>query len=673
VIDSFRISASEVAPEDTVFLEVIAHDDDGDSLYIIWSATGGHFTDIKTPATSWIAPANIPPGTQYILLVTIHDTKDTLKVGHNIAIGLRPNHIPVIDSISISAEEIPAGQSISARVHASDADGEALSYRWSARGGTFSEPLAALTFWTSPPAAEAGELFDISVKVFDSADSVSATRTIKIIPAVNAAPVVESVTLSQQTAIPGGQITLSAVASDADGDSLTYHWRSASGRLTTPAQAQTNWILPLDAQPGSEPEVALTVSDGKDSTSVLHKVTIVEPPNNPPVIEKIIFSKMEVTPGGTLKLSALAADKDGDSLFYRWNSESGTLLSPDQPLTDWEFPLTVEVGTTADISLTVSDGQDSASVSQQVTVEAGITLSGHAYYWGTKITLSGVDVNLLNLSATTGADGFYQIEFVPGAGEYELRAIKSGFDDYTAQISVSEGKTKFDLAMKSDTETSILSGEIQTIDEIKLGGMKITLLNPDLSVSALSATSARDGSYQVAFIPPGERSFYVENINNASQSLPDTFELDIKQTAQSFNPRIKIYREAYREIAPTNEKNWLRVDCNVQQDSYQLLGSAGSLKMINLISIPADAEKLSYGFYKIIHSVDFQFCSYGMFNESGEGDSFSFALGNKTKEWTIQTMDGDQRFPGHDVYLQFWTSGESSQFSIFEIYLAYFW
>ena len=95
--------------------------------------------------------------------------------------------------------------------------------------------------------------------------------------------------------------------------------------------------------------------------------------------------------------------------------------------------------------------------------------------------------------------------------------------------------------------------------------------------------------------------------------------------------------------------------------------------MINLISIPGDARNIEYSFHKIIHLDGFQDCYHGLFNEKGEGDSFGFTAGDNTKNWETIKYEYDDRFMGNNVYLQFWTKGEKSQFLIFEMYMTYFW
>lgn len=57
---------------------------------------------------------------------------------------------------------------------------------------------------------------------------------------------------------PGTTLTVTADATDADGEPLTYQWAAAAGTLAAPTAAESTFTAP--AQPGAVP-VAITVRD----------------------------------------------------------------------------------------------------------------------------------------------------------------------------------------------------------------------------------------------------------------------------------------------------------------------------------------------------------------------------------------------------------------------------
>ncbi|HEX6464131.1 MAG TPA: putative Ig domain-containing protein [Vicinamibacterales bacterium] len=66
------------------------------------------------------------------------------------------------------------------------------------------------------------------------------------------------------TVYVGQASTVTADASDPDGDPLTYTWRAPAGTITSPSSRSTAWTAPL--QEGPVP-VTVRVDDGKGGTA----------------------------------------------------------------------------------------------------------------------------------------------------------------------------------------------------------------------------------------------------------------------------------------------------------------------------------------------------------------------------------------------------------------------
>ena len=149
-----------------------------------------------------------------------------------------PNNDPTISSLQ--AEEDPVTPSGSREVEcvASDPDGDSLTYTWSATAGTFSG-TGPITTWMAP---DIPGTYAITVKVTDGRGG-EATMQLTVDVLVNHPPVIESLTAEPSPVKQGKTSTIECVASDPDGDELSYLWSAARGNISGQGSAVT-WTAP---------------------------------------------------------------------------------------------------------------------------------------------------------------------------------------------------------------------------------------------------------------------------------------------------------------------------------------------------------------------------------------------------------------------------------------------
>jgi len=133
-------------------------------------------------------------------------------------------------------------------------------------------------------------------------------------PPVNRPPVVKA-QCDPCTVEVGRNSTVTANASDPDGDMLTYRWTSPQGTLASPAERQTLWTAPQ--QEGTVP-VTVTVNDGKGGTaSDTVNIMVIRPPVKTYTFEDVHFDfdRYTLRPEATRVLDeAVAAMKQDATL-----------------------------------------------------------------------------------------------------------------------------------------------------------------------------------------------------------------------------------------------------------------------------------------------------------------------------------------------------------------------
>jgi hypothetical protein len=173
-----------------------------------------------------------------------------------------PNQPPVIDSLT-AEKEIPTLTETQVVCQASDADGDTLTYQWSADGGTITGESSTIA-WTAP---DTSDNYTIKVSVSDGkGGAVTQSITIAAISKPNHPPVVSGFTIDgappvkENTARQWVTKIINCNAEDPDGDKLSYLWRATGGKITGEG-SKVGWT-----SPGVNGEYTLTVvvSDGRD-------------------------------------------------------------------------------------------------------------------------------------------------------------------------------------------------------------------------------------------------------------------------------------------------------------------------------------------------------------------------------------------------------------------------
>jgi hypothetical protein len=268
------------------------------------------------------------------------------------------NRAPVIASLGADVDSVTSGKSIKITCMASDPENDYLSYAWSSPAGELSGSGYIIT-WEAP---DAGGDYTISVTVSDGqGNEVTDSWTVTVLTeADNRPPVIQGITMDPDSVEPLKNATLTCMATDPDGDPLTYSWWTELGRI----DGKGNVVTYVGARYVGEYEVEVHVRDDRGGNAV-EKIKVTVAMNEGPEIDDLVADPDIVLTDYGSTITCTASDPDGDPLNYTWSANGGTLTGSGDTV-EWMSPGRAGYFT---IDVTVDDGRglsDSDSVTIQV-------------------------------------------------------------------------------------------------------------------------------------------------------------------------------------------------------------------------------------------------------------------------------------------------------------------
>ena len=316
-----------IAPECTpVRLTCGAYDADGDALSYYWTAQGGvgHFDNPCLLHPVYTTPA-VDCGTseKILLTLTVTDSCGATACDTMIVCVTNTNHPPTADA----GEDITAPECTPVQLTcgAYDADGDALSYRWTAQRGVghFDNPCLLHPVYTTP-AVDCGttEKILLTLTVTDSCGATACDTMIVCVTNTNHPPTADA---GEDISAPEcARVRLTCDALDPDGDCLTYHWTVHGGRghFEDPSLLHPIFVTPsIECSPSEAITVTLTVTDSCGSTASDSMTIYITDTNHAPRVE--LGPDVAVVSGSSFRLMPTVSDPDGEALHYQWIVPAG--------------------------------------------------------------------------------------------------------------------------------------------------------------------------------------------------------------------------------------------------------------------------------------------------------------------------------------------------------------
>lgn len=350
-----------VSGEMYVFDASLSTDKDQDPLSFNWFLSDNTIAlENNTSAnTSFVSPS---VGDEFALTLVVDDSYESSSN----SLSFKVNTVPVL--LITGNGLYQEGETVSIVSHASDVDGDVLSYSWEQESGNIlvlpTNTSNVFTF-TAP---QSNETYGFKSRVSDGFQSSEQSFTFSIQSQNNAPSVFAG---NSQYVIGGTTVHLLGSASDQDGDALTYLWQQVSGEnvvLSSNTTLSTNFIAP---NVSGNLFFELIADDGKVATASEAVEIYV---NGPPVAHA--GNNIQVYMNDVVTLSAAnTINIDGDPLSYTWRQISGNaqLSLSDNTSAMPSFTVPYPNGETVVMELAVSD-----NIGQVSTDTVDITLVNQA-------------------------------------------------------------------------------------------------------------------------------------------------------------------------------------------------------------------------------------------------------------------------------------------------------
>ncbi len=276
LIDSVVASSVSVDAGGTLSLEAAAHDPNlGDSLTYSWSSVDGYFSPATESATTWVAPTS---DGAHGLKLTVTDATG-LSSSATLMVTVRGgsrgearpsitfNRWPTVSTVTATPSPLAVGQTTSVTASASDADGDTLSYAWSATCEGTWDSASSRTARFTPTAQPSGTCNNcrLRVSVSDGQGGKTSGTVALCIGGVSptiepSAPYIARSYASSDTASANQVISYEVAAKDPQGAALTFSWAANAGTLGVATDGASNSRITWTAPACVDEDLTLTIT-----------------------------------------------------------------------------------------------------------------------------------------------------------------------------------------------------------------------------------------------------------------------------------------------------------------------------------------------------------------------------------------------------------------------------
>ncbi|AWB68212.1 hypothetical protein C2869_18130 [Saccharobesus litoralis] len=309
---SVALNPKVVSTNESVEVSVFAKDPDGDPLTInIAGQVVPHASQTLQADGSMKATVTLTSqatqGTQTFKVTATEDVTDpSPSATRNVQLIVKANSVPAVIELIGDVKTLRPGEGLTLSAKAYDIDGDVISYRWQDGQGNTVVTDSNNYFFVVPVDTADGE-YTATLTVEDAKhdanfNSLSFTYFVQS----NRAPIITGVFTTPATTVTSGtEVRLNAVASDPDGNTVSYLWQNANDE--TVSTTRTLEFVAPDVTAEIVVIYKLTVSDGEKQTTQSVAVIVEPVADNQPTEpeEEASLSGFVTDPSGTPIAGAL--------------------------------------------------------------------------------------------------------------------------------------------------------------------------------------------------------------------------------------------------------------------------------------------------------------------------------------------------------------------------------
>jgi dienelactone hydrolase len=487
-------------PVSTLSITASASDPDGTIAAYTWTKASGPAATLTNTTSQTLSVTSLTSGT-YSFNVTVTDNQNATATDQ-VVVVVNPstNQAPVVNAGTDQTITLPANQ-VSLTATASDTDGSIASYAWSKISG----PAATLTNTTSQTLSVTSltsGTYTFNVTVTDNLNATASDQIVVIVnPSANQAPVVNAGT-DQTITLPVNQVSLTATASDTDGNIASYVWSKISGPAATLTNASTPTLSVTGMNSTGTYSFTVKVTDNQGATATDQVTVIVksQPVNQAPAVTAGADQTITL-PLSQVSLTASATDTDGTIASYAWTMVSGPAATLTNTTTS-TLSVTAMTAGTYSFSVTATDNLgatatdqvtvivNAAPVNQAPVVEAGekqyITLPAHtatftavasdadgtitSYTWkkiggSSTITMVGTSTASLSVSNVVAGTYVFRVEVSDNNGAKAADTVRlkvnppltSARQSTSGDFASDDNATEFDITLGQNYPNPVTS------------------------------------------------------------------------------------------------------------------------------------------------------------------------------------------------------------------------